>query len=74
MALTISRPFLVVPTTFCSYLVVFLNNTRGCLGRKVAYSSKAFWADGVNIFDFLIVSFGLLELLADLGAPLTVFR
>ena len=74
MALTISRPFLVVPTTFCSYLVVFLNNTRGCLGRKVAYSSKAFWEDGFNIFDFLIVAFGLLELLEDLGVSLTVFR
>ena len=74
MALTISRPFLVVPTTFCSYLVVYFNNTRGCLARKVAYSSKAFWSDGFNIFDLFIVCFGLLELLTDFGTSLTVFR
>jgi hypothetical protein len=39
-----------------------------------AYTFAAFWSDAFNIFDFLIVFFGLLELLSDLGISFNAFR
>jgi hypothetical protein len=44
----------------------------GC--KLVAYTNAAFWSDYFNIFDFVIVFFGLLELSEMVGFSLTAFR